>query len=106
MKGISKLYNLTPDWAVVKPRPIRSRVPSVCVVLPSQLISSQTTGTDHRLKMAGDAGVDSSQFKGMARYFNSSTMTGRANVRNFICGTRAGSLICPCASFEAAQKIF
>ncbi|ROT81244.1 Up-regulated during skeletal muscle growth protein 5 [Penaeus vannamei] len=77
---ISKLYNLTPDWAVVKPRPIRSRVPSVCVVLPSQLISSQTTGTDHRLKMAGDAGVDSSQFKGMARYFNSSTMTGRANV--------------------------
>lgn len=30
--------------------------------------------------MAGDAGVDPSQFKGLARYFNASTISGRANI--------------------------
>lgn len=34
----------------------------------------------HRSKMAGDTGVDSSQFKGLAKHFNSTTLTGRANV--------------------------
>jgi hypothetical protein len=30
--------------------------------------------------MAGDAHVDESQFKGISKYFNSTTSTGRANV--------------------------
>lgn len=30
--------------------------------------------------MAGETGAENSQFKGMARYFNSTTLTGRANV--------------------------
>lgn len=30
--------------------------------------------------MAGDPTVDESQLKGISKYFNSSTMTGRANV--------------------------
>ena len=30
--------------------------------------------------MAGDAQVDSSQFKGLSKYFNGSTTAGRANV--------------------------
>ena len=30
--------------------------------------------------MAGDASAEASQFKGLARYFNSTTMAGRANV--------------------------
>ncbi|KAF4525438.1 hypothetical protein B566_EDAN004181 [Ephemera danica] len=34
---------------------------------------------DFKLTMAGDAHVDESQFKGMSKYFNGSTMKGRAN---------------------------
>ncbi|PNF40344.1 Up-regulated during skeletal muscle growth protein 5 [Cryptotermes secundus] len=30
--------------------------------------------------MAGDSHVDESQFKGISKYFNSTTSTGRANV--------------------------
>ncbi|KAG8225216.1 hypothetical protein J437_LFUL012691 [Ladona fulva] len=30
--------------------------------------------------MAGDAHVDESQFKGLSKYFNGTTMRGRANV--------------------------
>jgi hypothetical protein len=30
--------------------------------------------------MAGDSHVDESQFKGLSKYFNSTTSTGRANV--------------------------
>ncbi|MPC29949.1 hypothetical protein E2C01_023203 [Portunus trituberculatus] len=32
------------------------------------------------VRMAGDAGVGSSEFKGLSKFFNSSTIAGRANV--------------------------
>ncbi|KAK3880895.1 hypothetical protein Pcinc_014635 [Petrolisthes cinctipes] len=43
----------------------------------SPSLSSRLSNKD---RMAGDAGVDSSQFKGLAKYFNGTTVAGRANV--------------------------
>lgn len=39
--------------------------------------------------MAGADGVDESQLKGMSRYFNSQTTTGRANVAKATIGVTA-----------------
>ncbi|KAK4288122.1 hypothetical protein Pmani_038838 [Petrolisthes manimaculis] len=44
---------------------------------PSPSLSSRLSNKD---RMAGDAGVDASQFKGLSKYFNGTTVAGRANV--------------------------